>query len=148
MIVHLKMMKIQLFLYNAGNMHLKKKIELLIQVINSLTSVATIRNSNAFYDELPADNQLFLHVITANNRIAKATRRGRGNQYALFDDHILIYYRGNTVHAEDGPCIVHNNQCVVNNNHQKYFAIIKTDMSSPVIKSITGLFAYQEHFSK
>ncbi|MCX6731133.1 MAG: YcaO-like family protein [Candidatus Roizmanbacteria bacterium] len=46
-------------------MELRKQVELLIEIINNITPISTIQNSNAFFDELP------VHFYSGLVRIAK-----------------------------------------------------------------------------
>lgn len=43
------------------------------------------------------------YIVKAANRIARQTRRGMGNHYAEFSDHILVWYQGNS--KVDSPII-------------------------------------------
>jgi hypothetical protein len=42
-------------------------------------------------------------VVRASNKVALQSRRGKGNNYAIFPDHILVWYSGTNV--PDNPFI-------------------------------------------
>ena len=63
------------------------------------------------------------HVVKAANRIARYTRRDMGNHYAVFSDHILVWYQGPDTQL-DGPIINMGKNAFKHPNQNDYFARI------------------------
>jgi hypothetical protein len=80
-------------------------------------------------------------VVRAANVIAYKTRRGAGNFYAVFPDHILVWYRGN-LHANgltlDTPIQVVEDTIIPHKNLKDYFVkvegILLTDQDHARLK--------------
>jgi hypothetical protein len=61
-------------------------------------------------------------VVSASNRIARNTRRGAGKNYAVFPDHILVWYAASPV---DTPVCRIGRNVLVHPQHTKYFFRIR-----------------------
>lgn len=61
-------------------------------------------------------------VVSASNRIAQNTRRGAGKNYAVFPDHILVWYAASPV---DTPVCRMGRNVLVHPQHRKYFFRIR-----------------------
>lgn len=67
-------------------------------------------------------------IIRASNRIARITRRGCGNHYAVFSDHILVWYAQTGDHkssAYDAPVARVGKNVIINSNFKDYFFKVK-----------------------
>ena len=67
-------------------------------------------------------------IVRASNRIARITRRGRGNHYAVFDDHILVWYAqigDRKSSACDNPVARVGKNVIINSNFKDYFFKVK-----------------------
>lgn len=82
MIVHIFIGFLQVVIYNAGNMSLKKKVSLLIDILSSLTPYFVLQNSNVFFDELPVHFYSGLVRFLPGNPLRK-------KGYELYDKDIV-----------------------------------------------------------
>jgi hypothetical protein len=80
-------------------------------------------------------------IISAGNRVARKTRRGKGNFYAVFPDHILVWYRGNLNDiglTADTPIQMVEDTIVPHENIKDYFVkvegILLTDQDHVILK--------------
>jgi hypothetical protein len=80
-------------------------------------------------------------IVSAGNRVGFITRRGRGNFYAVFPDHILVWYRGNlgdNGHSHDTPIQVVEDTIIPHKNLKDYFVkvegILLTDQDHARLK--------------
>lgn len=67
-------------------------------------------------------------IVRASNRIARITRRGRGNHYAVFNDHILVWYAqtgDSKSSAYDTPIARVGKNVILNSNFKDYFFKVK-----------------------
>jgi hypothetical protein len=67
-------------------------------------------------------------VVKAANKIAYKTRRGAGNFYAVFPDHILVWYRGNlndNGHTCDTPIQVIEDTIIPHRYLKDYFVKVE-----------------------
>jgi hypothetical protein len=94
------------------------------------------KNMDKFFDdieELDMSERQEKHRVSAmvsgGSRIAVKTRRGRGNHYIVFPDHILIWYSGNyetTAAKYDTPLQTFGDDTIaLNPNFSDYFIKIK-----------------------
>jgi hypothetical protein len=80
-------------------------------------------------------------VVRAANKIARKTRRGKGNFYAVFPDHILVWYRGNLNHHGltcDTPIEVVEDTIIPHKYLKDYFVKVEgislTDQDHVILK--------------
>lgn len=67
-------------------------------------------------------------IVRASNRIARITRRGAGNHYAVFNDHILVWYAqtgDRKSSACDTPVARVGKNVIINSNFKDYFFKVK-----------------------
>ena len=62
-------------------------------------------------------------IVSGANRVAKQTRRGRGNHYAVMSDHILVWYKGQNIY--DAPIQRVGNNLAYGPNFKDYFVKVK-----------------------
>ena len=62
-------------------------------------------------------------VVKAAYNIAKQSRRGKGNNYAVFPGHVLVWYSGTNVY--DNPLIRVGNNISKSPNIKEYFHLLK-----------------------
>jgi hypothetical protein len=65
-------------------------------------------------------------IISGANRVAAQTRRGKGNYYAIFSDHVLVWYQSKNSHY-DVPVQMIGKNLVYNPNYKDYFVRVKCD---------------------
>ena len=65
-------------------------------------------------------------IISGSNRVAVQTRRGKGNYYSLFTDHVLVWYQSKTTHY-DAPVQMVGKNLAYNPNYKDYFVRVKCD---------------------
>lgn len=65
-------------------------------------------------------------IISGANRVAIQTRRGKGNYYSVFSDHVLIWYQSKTTHY-DAPAQMVGKNLAYNPNYKDYFVRVKCD---------------------
>jgi hypothetical protein len=58
-------------------------------------------------------------IVSGANRIARKTRRGKGNHYAVFEDHVLVWYAGKS--NFDAPAQMMGNNLAYHTNYKDYF---------------------------
>jgi hypothetical protein len=58
-------------------------------------------------------------IVSGANRIARKTRRGKGNHYAVFEDHVLVWYAGKS--NFDAPAQMMGNNLAYHSNYKDYF---------------------------
>jgi len=58
-------------------------------------------------------------IVSGSSRIAMKTRRGKGNHYAVFEDHVLVWYAGKSNY--DAPAQMMGNNLAYHNNYKDYF---------------------------
>ena len=63
-------------------------------------------------------------IVSGANRVAKKTSRGKGNHYAVFEDHVLIWFRGKASDY-DTPVQMIGNNLAYNDNYKDYFVKVK-----------------------
>jgi hypothetical protein len=63
-------------------------------------------------------------IIQASNLIAKKTRRAQGNHYAVFPDHILVWYKS-IISQYDSPIIQAGSNVSYNPNAKDYFVRVE-----------------------
>lgn len=81
-----------------------------------------------FYDDLVEINfegrgHEASKIVSAGNKIAVRTRRGRGNRYAVLSDHVLVWYEGNNPY--DNAVQRAGKNLVYNPNYKDYFVRVK-----------------------
>lgn len=87
-------------------LHVGKMVEghLGLQCSNAVVDCTKPYDLNPFLDEdfteLTFENPRpsVSAIVSGANRIAKQTRRGRGNHYAVMSDHILVWYKGQNIY--------------------------------------------------
>jgi hypothetical protein len=62
-------------------------------------------------------------IVSGANRIARKTRRGKGNYYAVFEDHVLVWYAGKS--NFDAPAQMMGNNLAYHNNYKDYFVKVQ-----------------------
>lgn len=62
-------------------------------------------------------------IVSGANRVALQTRRGKGNNYAVMSDHVLIWYKGKSIY--DTPIQRAGNNLAYNPNYKEYFVRVK-----------------------
>lgn len=62
-------------------------------------------------------------IVSGANRVAKQTRRGRGNHYAVMSDHILVWYKGQNIY--DTPIQRVGVNLAYGPNFKDYFVKVK-----------------------
>lgn len=62
-------------------------------------------------------------VVSSGNKIAVKTRRGKGNRYAVFSDHVLVWYEGNNPY--DNAVQKAGKNLVYNPNYKDYFVRVR-----------------------
>lgn len=65
-------------------------------------------------------------IISGSNRVAVQTRRGKGNYYSNFSDHVLVWYQSETTHY-DAPVQMVGKNLAYNPNYKDYFVRVKCD---------------------
>lgn len=65
-------------------------------------------------------------IISGANRVAVQTRRGKGNYYSLFTDHVLIWYQNGKT-TFDAPVQMVGKNLAYNPNYKDYFVRVKCD---------------------
>ena len=65
-------------------------------------------------------------IISGSNRVAVQTRRGKGNYYSLFTDHVLIWYQNGKTRF-DVPVQMVGKNLAYNPNYKDYFVRVKCD---------------------
>ena len=65
-------------------------------------------------------------IISGANRVAIQTRRGKGNYYSIFSDHVLVWYQSETTHY-DAPVQKVGKNLAYNPNYKDYFVRVKCD---------------------
>lgn len=65
-------------------------------------------------------------IISGSNRVAVQTRRGKGNYYSLFTDHVLIWYQNGKTRF-DAPVQMVGKNLAYNPNYKDYFVRVKCD---------------------
>lgn len=63
-------------------------------------------------------------IISGGNRVALQCRRGKGNNYCVFDDHVLIWYQS-TKTLIDTPVQMIGKNLAYNPNYKDYFVRVK-----------------------
>ena len=69
-------------------------------------------------------------IISGANRVALQTRRGKGNYYSIFSDHVLIWYQNkNSIFGPtyDAPAQMIGKNLAYNPNYKDYFVRVKCD---------------------
>lgn len=75
-----------------------------------------------------ADTRPMLNaVISGANKVAMQTKRGRGNHYTVFSDHILVWYQAKNY--VDGAAQLVGSNIAYNPNYKDYFVRVKCDNS-------------------
>lgn len=67
-------------------------------------------------------------IVSGANRIARKTRRGKGNHYAIFEDHVLVWYQNsNSIFGPtyDAPAQMLGNNLAYHSNYKDYFVRVK-----------------------
>ena len=82
-------------------------------------------------------------IVRASNRIARITRRGAGNHYAVFNDHILVWYTQTgdcKSSAYDTPVARVGKNVIINSKSKDYFFKVKgirlTDSHHIILKQL------------
>lgn len=65
-------------------------------------------------------------IISGSNRVAVQTRRGKGNYYSNFGDHVLVWYQSKSTHY-DAPVQMVGKNLAYNPNYKDYFVRVKCD---------------------
>lgn len=65
-------------------------------------------------------------IISGANKVAVQTRRGKGNYYSIFGDHVLVWYQSKTTHY-DAPVQMVGKNLAYNPNYKDYFVRVKCD---------------------
>lgn len=65
-------------------------------------------------------------IISGSNRVAVQTRRGKGNYYSNFGDHVLVWYQSETTQY-DAPVQMVGKNLAYNPNYKDYFVRVKCD---------------------
>lgn len=65
-------------------------------------------------------------IISGSNRVAVQTRRGKGNYYSNFGDHVLVWYQSKSTHY-DVPVQMVGKNLAYNPNYKDYFVRVKCD---------------------
>lgn len=65
-------------------------------------------------------------IISGANRVAIKTRRGKGNYYSIFSDHVLVWYQ-NKNSIFDSPVQMIGKNLAYNPNYKEYFVRVKCD---------------------
>jgi hypothetical protein len=80
-------------------------------------------------------------IISAGNRVAAKTRRGKGNFYAVFPDHILVWYKSTRSESHammDSPIQVVEDTIVPHENLKDYFVkvegVLLTDQDHVILE--------------
>lgn len=69
-------------------------------------------------------------IISGANRVAVQTRRGKGNYYCNFGDHVLVWYQNNKSifgPTYDAPVQMIGKNLAYNPNYKDYFVRVKCD---------------------
>ena len=69
-------------------------------------------------------------IISGANRVAIQTRRGKGNYYSIFSDHVLVWYQNkNSIFGPsyDAPVQMVGKNLAYNPNYKDYFVRVKCD---------------------
>jgi hypothetical protein len=65
-------------------------------------------------------------IISGANRVAIQTRRGKGNYYSIFSDHVLVWYQNGKT-TFDAPAQMVGKNLSYNPNYKDYFVRVKCD---------------------
>ena len=65
-------------------------------------------------------------IISGSNRVAVQTRRGKGNYYSIFSDHVLVWYQNGKT-TFDTPVQMIGKNLAYNPNYKDYFVRVKCD---------------------
>ena len=65
-------------------------------------------------------------IISGANKVAVQTRRGKGNYYSNFGDHVLVWYQSKNSHY-DSPVQMVGKNLAYNPNYKDYFVRVKCD---------------------
>lgn len=65
-------------------------------------------------------------IISGANRVAVQTRRGKGNYYCNFGDHVLVWYQNGKT-TFDAPAQMIGKNLAYNPNYKDYFVRVKCD---------------------
>lgn len=65
-------------------------------------------------------NNIVPAIMLGANKIAAKTRRSKGNHYAVFENHVLIWYSSKTI-AEDTPVRLVGSNAVYSSKYKDYF---------------------------
>jgi len=63
-------------------------------------------------------------IISGSNRVAVQTRRGKGNYYSIFSDHVLVWYQNGKT-TFDTPVQMIGKNLAYNPNYKDYFVRVK-----------------------
>lgn len=69
-------------------------------------------------------------IISGSNRVALQTRRGKGNYYSIFSDHVLVWYQNSKSifgPTYDAPVQMVGKNLAYNPNYKDYFVRVKCD---------------------
>jgi hypothetical protein len=69
-------------------------------------------------------------IISGSNRVALQTRRGKGNYYSIFSDHVLVWYQNSKSifgPTYDAPVQMIGKNLAYNPNYKDYFVRVKCD---------------------
>lgn len=69
-------------------------------------------------------------IISGANRVAVQTRRGKGNYYSIFSDHVLVWYQNSKSifgPTYDAPVQMVGKNLAYNPNYKDYFVRVKCD---------------------
>ena len=69
-------------------------------------------------------------IISGSNKVAVQTRRGKGNYYSTFSDHVLVWYQNkNSIFGPtyDAPVQMVGKNLAYNPNYKDYFVRVKCD---------------------
>jgi hypothetical protein len=69
-------------------------------------------------------------IISGSNKVAVQTRRGKGNYYSIFSDHVLVWYQNSKSifgPTYDAPVQMIGKNLAYNPNYKDYFVRVKCD---------------------
>lgn len=69
-------------------------------------------------------------IISGSNKVAAQTRRGKGNYYSTFSDHVLVWYQNSKSifgPTYDAPVQMIGKNLAYNSNYKDYFVRVKCD---------------------
>ena len=69
-------------------------------------------------------------IISGSNKVAAQTRRGKGNYYSIFSDHVLVWYQNSKSifgPTYDAPVQMIGKNLAYNPNYKDYFVRVKCD---------------------